>query len=122
MDYKFTIFNQTGQSVKVTAFDEDKADWTNKKDPETVIVNAEIVSSSSHEFRLSGKALASDPWFKMQVKDNAGKEIASLYSKFDGNVLQEVVINDDNNTVSDSYVIMRTYSEKDVYSYSIALK
>ena len=121
MDYKFTIINQTGSPITVNAFDEDKADWTNQKDPETVILHAEI--STSHTFNLSGKAFASDPWFKIEVKDNnAGKMIATLYSKFDGNTLHEIVINSDNAYVDPDYVVTRDYSNKDDYSYSIARK
>ena len=76
MDYKFSIINQTGSPITVNACDEDKADWTNQKDPETVILHAEI--STSHTFPLSGKAFASDPCFKMEVKNSAGETIATL--------------------------------------------
>ena len=120
MDYKFSIINQTGSPITVNACDEDKADWTNQKDPETVILHAEI--STSHIFPLSGKAFASDPWFKMEVKNSAGETIATLYTKFDGNTLHEIVINSDYDYVDSNHVIVRDYSNKEDYSYSIARK
>lgn len=122
MDYQFTINNQTGESVWVNATNEDASDWTNAKDPQTVIQNAEI-QTIPHTFLLSGKMGYSDPWFVTEIKGKNDVLIASLYTKLDGNPLDnERVINDKNNSVNEQYIITRDYHDKDKYSYIITQK
>ncbi|MDR2914642.1 MAG: metallophosphoesterase [Tannerella sp.] len=124
MDYKFTIKNRTGLTLKVNVPEapegEDSFDWTDKKDPHTLIHTIEILNNANSVFNLSGKMFASDPWFITNVADAAGNFIAILYTKLDGNPINEkIVINDNNNTVADGYVIVRDYQNKDTYSYTI---
>lgn len=116
MDYKFSIVNKTGKPVIVNATEQDSYDWSGNGDPKTQIKNIKV--QDVKDFELSGKMNARDPWFQMEVKDD--NIIASLKTKFDGQLRRQIVISGSGGDyVNENYSIERIYEKKDIYSYVI---